>query len=294
MSTTPYNSFQGYVIYGIDGSVSNPYAVVSNNSERKAACTHIPESMQNFLIEIEDQRFFRHKGIDFRAIVRAVVINVKTGKVMQGGGTITQQLARNLLRNSKRTISRKIQEAILAIQLEGKYTKLEILKKYFHEVYFGKQLFGVRSASLYYFGREVEDLNLSDQLSLLTLLRGPNVYAHSQPLFAKRFSVLNNLLVDRHKIDHYLQSASEPLQAYPIAVVKPSVLSYITGQIDAHKKIIHSTIQLNLQSKVREFIEESRYPNVCNWSIQRGCICCRQQLWYRACLHALRECWIYP
>lgn len=137
----------------------------------------IPKDLQNAFIAAEDARFYQHIGIDPRGILRAVWTNISGGGVSEGGSTITQQLARNALLSQERTLKRKIQEAILALQIERKYSKNEILEMYLNQIYFGQGAYGVQTASQTYFGKRVEDLTLSEAALIAGLPQSPNYYS---------------------------------------------------------------------------------------------------------------------
>lgn len=135
----------------------------------------IPKHLQHAFISIEDNRFYEHGGIDYRGTLRALVTNI-TGGDVQGGSTITQQLAKNAFLTQERTITRKIKEAFLAKQLENKYTKDEILDMYLNRIYFGQGAYGVESASLYYFNKHAKDLDLAESAILAAIPKSPNFY----------------------------------------------------------------------------------------------------------------------
>lgn len=135
----------------------------------------IPKTVREAFISIEDNRFYEHGGIDYRGTLRALFSNL-FGQEVQGGSTITQQLAKNAFLSQERTISRKIKEAFLAKQLEDKYTKDEILTMYLNQIYFGEGSYGVESAALTYFGKHVQDLTLAEAASLAAIPKSPNYY----------------------------------------------------------------------------------------------------------------------
>jgi len=122
----------------------------------------VPAILQKGIVASEDDRFYNHWGIDLHGIMRATLINILHRKIVEGGSTITQQLARNLFLTMQQTFSRKIKEALLAIKIEYYYTKKEILEMYLNQIYFGSGAYGVESASRVYFGKHVEELNLSE------------------------------------------------------------------------------------------------------------------------------------
>jgi len=131
---------------------------------------YIPQAV----IAIEDRRFYSHFGVDPIGLVRAAFQNVVTGDVSQGGSTITQQLAKNLYLQPDRTLKRKVQEALLAIWLERKYTKNQILEMYLNRVYFGSGAYGVEAASRRYFGKSAREVDLASAALLAGLLKAPS------------------------------------------------------------------------------------------------------------------------
>ncbi len=133
-------------------------------------------------VSIEDRRFYRHWGVDPRAIGRAVVTNMKAGGVRQGGSTITQQLAKTSFLSSDRSIKRKAQEAIIAFWLEAWLTKDEILSRYLSSVYFGDGVYGLRAASRHYFNRDPEKLSLAQSAMLAGLVQAPSRLAPTKNL----------------------------------------------------------------------------------------------------------------
>lgn len=131
---------------------------------------YIPEA----IIAIEDRRFYSHFGFDPIGLGRAVVTNVVTGHAVQGGSTLTQQLAKNLFLSPDRTLERKVQEVLLALWLEHKYTKDQILTMYLNRVYFGSNAYGVEAASRRYFNKSAKDVNLGEAAMLAGLVKAPS------------------------------------------------------------------------------------------------------------------------
>lgn len=137
----------------------------------------IPKEMIHAIIAVEDSRFYEHHGIDFRGVTRALLANLNHEQVMQGGSTITQQLARNLFLTQKVTIERKVKEALLAMQIERRFSKDEILEFYLNQIYFGSGAYGIESAAHTYFGKGAKDLTLSESALLAGLPQAPSVYS---------------------------------------------------------------------------------------------------------------------
>ena len=128
------------------------------------------------VVAIEDRRYFDHEGVDTRAIARALRENVRAGEIAEGGSTITQQYVRTVLLGRERTVSRKLQEAMLALELERRLTKEEILERYLNAVYFGDGAYGVEAAAQRYFGRSASELDLAQSALLAGLIRAPEGY----------------------------------------------------------------------------------------------------------------------
>ncbi|UUR07902.1 transglycosylase domain-containing protein [Sphingomonas glaciei] len=137
-------------------------------------------------VAIEDRRFYRHWGIDPRAIGRAMVANFQAGGVRQGGSTLTQQLAKTSFLSSDRALKRKAQEVIIAFWLEGRLTKDEILTRYLSSVYFGDGVYGLRAASRHYFGKQPEQLTLAQSAMLAGLVQAPSRLAPTRNLAGAR------------------------------------------------------------------------------------------------------------
>ncbi len=159
------------------------------------------EEMPDYLIKAvlatEDRRFYDHFGIDVPGTLRALAENLRANAVVQGGSSLSQQLAKNLFLSNQRTIERKIKEAFLALWLESHYTKNQILKLYLDNAYMGGGTFGVEAASEYYFGKSVKDINLAEAAMLAGLFKAPSRFAPSVNLPAARAranEVLTNMV----------------------------------------------------------------------------------------------------
>ncbi|WP_317302433.1 penicillin-binding protein 1A [Acidaminococcus timonensis] len=144
-----------------------------------------PKNLQHAFLAAEDIRFYEHGGIDFRGIGRAIYTYIRWGEV-QGGSTITQQLAKNYFLTQEQTLSRKLHEAFIALQIEQKYTKNEILEMYMNQIYFGQGSYGVETAANTYFGKHVQDLDLAQCAMIAGIPKSPNYYSPlSNPKAAK-------------------------------------------------------------------------------------------------------------
>jgi penicillin-binding protein 1A len=128
------------------------------------------------VVALEDTDFYEHHGINPKAIFRALIKDIIAGSFVEGGSTLTQQLAKNLFLSKKKQISRKVAEAILAVQIERKYSKDEILEMYLNQVYWGRNAYGIESASQQYFGKHANELSLAESALLVGMLQGPELY----------------------------------------------------------------------------------------------------------------------
>jgi penicillin-binding protein 1A len=156
-----------------------------------------PDNLIKAVLATEDRRFYEHFGIDAAGTMRALVANTKAGGVVQGGSSLTQQLAKNLFLNNERTLERKIKEAFLAMWLEARLTKNEILKLYLDRAYMGGGAFGVDAAAQYYFNKSARDVNLAEAAMLAGLFKAPSKFSPNVNLPAARARanvVLDNLV----------------------------------------------------------------------------------------------------
>ncbi len=157
----------------------------------------LPDYFVKAVLATEDRRFFDHFGIDVVGLFRALTVNAQAGGVVQGGSTLTQQLAKNLFLSNERSIERKIKEAFLALWLEANLSKKEILSLYLDRAYMGGGTFGAAAAAQFYFGKSITDVNLAEAAMLAGLFKAPTKYAPHVNLPAARAranDVLTNLV----------------------------------------------------------------------------------------------------
>lgn len=150
--------------------------------ERNSAYVHlpsIPDTLVNAILVSEDIGFFHHHGFDWHEIKQSFLKNLSSGEFKRGGSTISQQLVKNVFLNSDKTIRRKIKEFYLTVQLENNFSKKQILEKYLNVVELGPSVFGVKSASRYYFNVSIEQINLAQALYIAFLLPNPEGHGES-------------------------------------------------------------------------------------------------------------------
>ncbi|MDR7402376.1 MAG: penicillin-binding protein 1A [Armatimonadota bacterium] len=160
-------------VYAVTGEV---IASLFRENREFVPLDEIPLSLRQAVIAIEDERFYRHRGVDVRGTLRALWRNLLAGEIREGGSTITQQLARAVFLTQKRVLSRKVAEMMLALEIERRLTKDEILERYLNQVYFGNGAYGVELASQVYFGKPARRLTLAESALLAGIIRAPSVY----------------------------------------------------------------------------------------------------------------------
>ncbi|MBP7648866.1 MAG: transglycosylase domain-containing protein [Phenylobacterium sp.] len=171
------------VLVAADG---RPIAKRGSYKEEPVEVAKLPKYVSGAFVSIEDRRFYSHMGIDPKAIARALNANAKAGGVAEGGSTITQQLAKNAFLSNKRTLRRKAQEAIIALYLEARLSKDEILSRYLSSVYFGDGAFGLRAAARHYFDKPPESLTIGEAAMLAGLVKAPSRLAPTENLEGAR------------------------------------------------------------------------------------------------------------
>jgi penicillin-binding protein 1B len=169
---------------------------------RVVSLSEVPPIIVKAILAVEDERFYQHHGIDPLSVVRAVWVNLRSGGVVQGGSTLTQQLMKNFFLSDERTLNRKVKEAVMALIAERKYSKDEILENYLNEIYLGQRgsqgIFGVWEASQFYFSKQLSELTVGEVALLAGLIRAPNRLSPYRGLDAaiKRRNVVLAKLVD--------------------------------------------------------------------------------------------------
>ena len=243
----------------------------------------IPDHVKKAFIAIEDVRFYSHPGIDFIGILRALMQDIKAGSMVQGGSTITQQLAKMLFLKPEKSFVRKIKEAVISIQIEKRYTKDEILGLYLNQTYFGTRAFGIEAAAQTYFGKHSDQLSVADAALLAALPKAPSLYSpfkNPQKAKERRAAVLTTML--GHKFitqDQYNRAVEEPLPASPwyrkyeapyfVEILRQHLEEKYGPAIYTSGYKVYSTIDLNMQHIAEKAlsdgvknIEKRRKPGV--------------------------------
>jgi 1A family penicillin-binding protein len=169
-----YNPPQVTRILARDGT---PLAELFTVRRTVVPIASVPKVMQHAVLAAEDASFYKHEGLNYFGILRALLVNLRSGRARQGGSTITQQVVKNLLLTNERTFARKIRELILTRRIEQELTKDEILELYLNHIYYGHGRYGIEEAARYYFGKSARDLQLAEAATLAGLVKGPSIYS---------------------------------------------------------------------------------------------------------------------
>ncbi len=231
----------------------------------------IPEKLSKAFVAVEDERFYEHAGIDFIAIARALYTDIMEGGAVQGGSTITQQLAKNAFLSHEKTLLRKTKEVLIAINLERKYSKDQILELYLNQIYFGHGAHGVQAASQLYFGKHVKDLAIDQMAMLAALPKAPNTYSplnNPEKALERRNLVLqlmerNGVITSEERaqaeqqelnVQSHLTGSKEYLGTYVDFVIEEAREKYGISEDDIYRGgyNIYTNLDVNAQQKMYE------------------------------------------
>lgn len=252
----------------------------------------IPKVLRDATVAIEDSRFYSHSGLDPRGISRAIWRDIESGKAVEGGSTITQQLVRNVSLSSQKTLQRKIEESMLAIKVERKLHKDEILELYLNQVYYGSGAYGVEAASRTYFGKPVNDLSLSEAALVAGLPQRPSAYCPHRNLQAAmrrrdivldrmaKLGYITNTQRDKAKRE---QPTIEPKIDSPNGWKAPHFVAYVLAQIkqrydddflrDSGIKV-YTTLDYRMQLIAEKALRDGITRNSRSLHVKEGCFVC--------------------
>jgi penicillin-binding protein 1A len=207
-----YSPYESSKLYSYDNVLLSEFYV-----ERRTFIPHqkIPEHVKNAIIAVEDKRFYKHHGFDFFRIIRALFTDIKERSYAQGASTITQQLAKMIFLKPEKTITRKIQEIALSLQLERRYSKDEILGLYLNQAYFGTRAYGIEAASHAYFDKSTETIDVSEAALLAALPKAPSSYSpfkNPEKAVERRNFILGKMLAHGFiNEEEYKDAVSNPI-----------------------------------------------------------------------------------
>ena len=274
---TPSQIAETSKVYAIDGSLLTEFHAEENREI--IPFNKMSKNIKNAIVAVEDKRYYDHQGVDYRRIMGAFIADIRSGKIVQGGSTITQQYVKNVYFNPEQTLRRKINEALIAIQIERNYTKDKILEMYLNTIFFGAGSYGVEKASQTYFGISAAQLDVPQAALLAGLVSSPenyNPFNDTEKAKSRRNLVLK-LMNEQGFIDNdvYLASLSAPINLnrnpvssgiaeenrfapYFIDFVKQQLYDKKFSDYDVFKGglRIYTTLDVNLQNKAEEAINK--------------------------------------
>ena len=189
------------------------------NNENFVKIDEMPRDLIHAIVAVEDSRFYTHHGFDIEAIGRAFLVNLQYGRIEEGASTITQQVVKNLFLSSEQTFGRKIEEIILALDMEMVYDKEEILELYLNTIYFGSNFYGIKDAAKGYFGKLPKDLTIEESAMLAGLPNAPSLYSPyvDMELSKKRQRIVLDAM---EKNGYIINSTAEKAKVAPLYFVK--------------------------------------------------------------------------
>ncbi|MCJ7471741.1 MAG: PBP1A family penicillin-binding protein [Actinobacteria bacterium] len=273
---TPSQIAQTSKVYDLDGKLITEFHAEENREIIPFSA--MSENIKDAIVAIEDKRFYEHRGVDYIRIIGAAIADIRAGGLAQGASTITQQVVKNIYFSPEKTWRRKINEALIAIQLERNYTKDKIIEMYLNTIYFGTGTYGIEKASEIYLGKNASDLSIAEAAMLAGMVQAPEIY-----------SPFNNIESAKYRRDHvitqmyeqgfidskeYLGALAEPIETngsgnnvisgqsssgiapYFIDFVKQQLYEQKFNDYDVFKGglRIYTTLDLDLQNKAQEAI----------------------------------------
>ena len=269
------------IIQSIDGTtLATRGEMRGSNVPLRAMPPYLPQAF----VAIEDRRFYSHFGLDPIGLGRAVFVNLTSGRMREGGSTLTQQLAKNLFLTQERTLSRKIQELVLSIWLETKYSKNEILELYVNRVYFGAGSYGVEAAAQRYFGKSARQVTLSEAAMLAGLVKSPSSLAPTRNLEGAqaRAEIVLAAMQDAGFITPEMEKValSRPATLAKNQGVEPAgyvadwvmeQLKTVIGPIE-HDVVVQTTLDSNVQAVADKALKDALAKNGKKLGVEQGAI----------------------
>lgn len=273
---TPSEIAETSKVYALDGTLLTEFHAAENREI--IPFDKMSDNIKNAVVAVEDKRFYEHTGVDYKRIIGALIADIRSGTAAQGASTITMQYVKNVYFSPKKTLRRKINEALIAIQIERNYTKDKILEMYLNTIYFGSGAYGVEKASQIYFGKHASDLDIAQAALLAGLIRAPEVYNPFNNIDkAKvRRNIVLKLMYDQDKItkEQYLKALSTEIILNKESInsdlsnqnrTAPYFIDFVKQQLYEKKFTdrdvfkgglrIYTTLDLSLQKKAEEAIK---------------------------------------
>ncbi len=252
------------------------YEIYGEERREIVPLDEIADYLKEAVIATEDANFYKHHGVDFDGIFRAIKLDLKLGRPTYGGSTISQQLIRSTFLTTRKTIARKVREIVLTLELERRYSKDQILGWYLNQVPFGPNIYGAQSASKIYFGKQAKELSLSEAATLAALIKAPSYYSSRQnrdELLKRRNYVLDRMTAERYIDKEQAEKAKEEkleLNEKFRSIKAPHFVLYVENYL--FKKYgkdflekggfkIYTSINWDLQKEAEKIVKEGAEKN---------------------------------
>ena len=255
-------------------------AVFGEKKRIPATFEEIPDSLKNAFIAAEDNRFYKHNGVDYLGLLRALKSFISTGKVTQGGSTITMQVARNFYLTREKKIIRKLREILLAYKMERNLSKERIFELYMNKIYLGHRAYGVAAAAQVYYGKRLSELNLPQMAMIAGLPKAPSRYnpiANKKRALQRRDYVLrrmseNSFISQNEYVDAYLEPVSARLNTANIELKAPYVSEMARVEMEdrfgknayTEGYDVFTTINSKLQEAAQKSLKNNIDPKITN------------------------------
>lgn len=218
----------------------------------------VPKNIKNAFVSIEDQRFYKHKGIDIRGILGALKDNIKAGRIVRGGSTITQQLVKNVYLSNVKSLNRKLQEAYLALRVENTISKEEVLEAYLNRINLGQGSYGVEAASQTYFSKDVWDLNLAQCALIAGITKSPAEYSPFKRIPKELYKDQKTIAIrDVNGEQMYIVLNEKAFERQKIVLAKMLDLNYITKK--EYDEALNFDIVKSLEPGIKKYHSMSSY-----------------------------------
>jgi 1A family penicillin-binding protein len=272
---TPF--IQSTKIYDRTGQVLL-YDIYGEEKREVVSFDQISDNLKHSVLASEDSRFYQHGGVDVLGILRALWVDIKSQSKSQGGSTITQQLVRSVYLTGQKSISRKIKEAVLSIELEARYSKDQILDWYLNQIPFGENAYGAESASQTYFNKHASELTIAEAALLTAIIPAPSYYSpygsHQDELYAKKDAILDRMQKLGYITQEELEQAKNEefkLAESTISIKAPNLVMYVTKYLydkygeDYLKEKglrVYTTLDYDLQQYAEQIVEDADQTNI--------------------------------
>ncbi|MCD4669677.1 MAG: PBP1A family penicillin-binding protein [Actinomycetia bacterium] len=264
-------------VYDLSGSLITEFHAEENREI--IPFSSMSDNIKDAIVAVEDKRFFEHQGVDYIRILGAAVADIKAGRLAQGGSTITQQVVKNIYFSPEKTWRRKINEALIAIQLERNYTKDKLLEMYLNTIYFGAGTYGIEKASEVYFGKDAADLSIPEAALLAGMVQAPEVHSPFNNIENAKYrrDLVLKMMYEQEFIDpgQYMDALAEPIKInedgtgisgnqpgnrlapYFIDFVKQQLYDQEFNDYDVFKGglRIYTTLDVDLQEKAEQAVK---------------------------------------